>query len=737
MAIHFQAENKCFTLHTEHTTYQIKVDAHGLLKHQYYGRKVIDTDFDYAFLNMDRGFSGNPYDCDPYERSVSLDTMPQEYTSSDVGDYRLTSLNIMNADGSYGTNLRYDSYEILNVKYSIPGLPAAYAEKSDTVETLIITLKDHGTKTTVKLYYGVFSEKDVITRCAVIINESTAAVHLEKVMSACLDLPFGSYDLIHFHGRHCMERQVERMPVSHSIQTVSSMRDTSSHQHNPFVILAENNTDEDQGDCYGIMLAYSGNFRMDVEQDQFGSVRIQAGIHDEKFSWQLKEGECFYTPEVILSYTNEGLGALSRQYHQMIQHNITRGKYHLARRPLLINNWEATGFQFNEEKILSIAAQAAGLGIEMFVLDDGWFGKRDSDNAGLGDWKVNLEKLPHGIHSLAENINAMGMKFGIWVEPESINEDSDLYRAHPDWALKTPSRRPVRSRNQLVLDLSRKEVCDYLFEQLSELLSSANIEYIKWDMNRSLCDIFSTEQSRDQGETSHRYVLGLYSLLDRLISSFPDVLFEGCSGGGGRFDAGMLYYTPQIWNSDDTDPIHQLKIQYGTSFGYPVSAMGTHVSCSPNMQSGRSTPFTTRAVSALSGTFGYELDPNALSTTEKEEIRSQISLFKQYNDLIHYGRLYRISNPFQDHCFAVKEFVSPDQSEALVNVIATDPQANPPLLHIKFKGLNENWLYRYDDKEMILSGAALMYAGYTIPAMPGDYSILQIHLTHVEEKADE
>lgn len=734
MAIRYACDSRIMTLETDHTTYQMKIDRFGFLHHLYYGKRVSDTDLGYTWLDYDRGFSGNPNDCDPQkERIFSLDTFPQEYTSCDNGDYRLSCLDVINSNDSYGTDFRYQSHEIHAGKYCIPGLPAAYEEPDDSAETLVITLQDSGTGTAVRLYYGVFPKKDVITRCAEIINEGEGEITLEKAMSACLDVPFGDFDLIHFYGRHCMERQMERMPVNHSIQTVSSRRGTSSHQHNPFVILCEHGADEDHGDCYGVMLVYSGSFRIDAEQDQFGLIRITAGIHDEQFSWHLEKGGNFYTPEVILSFSSEGLGTLSSQYHRMIRHNVTRGKYHLSRRPLLINNWEATYFNFTEQSILSIAAQAAELGIEMFVLDDGWFGRRNSDNDGLGDWKANLEKLPHGIDGLARAINAMGMKFGIWVEPEMVNESSDLYRAHPEWVLKTPTRKPTRGRNQVVLDLTRKDVRDYLFEQMSDLLSSAPVEYIKWDMNRSICDVYSLEASRCQGEVGHRYVLGIYDLLERLTSSFPDVLFEGCSGGGGRFDAGMLYYTPQIWTSDDTDPILQMKIQYGTSFGYPVSSMGVHVSCSPNLQSGRSTPLSTRAIAALSGTFGYELNLNVMSSAEKDEIRKQIEDYKRYYDLIHNGRLYRIANPFEDGFYAVREFVSEDRSEALVQVINTDPQANAPLLHVRLRGLEPEGLYQTDGTDLIRSGAALMNAGYTFPIMLGDYSGLQIHLIRMKK----
>ena len=729
MPIQYSAERGTFTLQTQHTTYQMKIDANGYLLHLYYGRSIPQEDLSYLHRRYDRGFSGNPYPCGG-ARTFSLDTAPLEFSSSDVGDYRVSSLCVVNRDGSYGAQLQYAGHEIRRGKYALPGLPAAYAETEAEADTLVITLRDPGTGLTVRLYYGVFAEGDVITRAAAFCNEGEGDVYLEKAASCCLDLPFGNWDLVHFHGRHCMERQVERAPLQNSIQTVSSGRGASSHQHNPFVILCDRNATEEAGDCYGVMLAYSGNHKTEVELDQFGSVRVVTGISDLQFRWKLRAGEEFYTPEALLSYTGGGLGQLSRNYHRLIRRNVCRGAYQTARRPVLFNNWEATYAEFDEEKLLSLARQAADLGIELFVLDDGWFHLRAGDTAGLGDWFVNRDKLPHGLAQLAGKIRDLGMKFGLWIEPECVNEDSDLYRAHPDWALTVPGRPPVLGRMQLVLDLSRQEVQDYLFDCLQKLLTEAEISYIKWDMNRSLSDVFSRALPPErQGEAGHRYVLGLYALLERLTRAFPQVLFEGCSGGGGRYDAGMLYYTPQIWCSDDTDPILRLEIQRGTSYGYPASTMACHVTSSPNHQSGRSTPLHTRGVVAMAGMLGYELDLSALSETEREEIRAQIQSYRQDAALMQEGALYRLSDRETDPSYVAWQFVSPDGLRALVSVAATDSLANEKLIHLHLKGLREDAQYTIDDQT--LSGAALMRAGYTLPLFFGDYPALQLRLSAV------
>lgn len=613
-----KAENNVFSLETAHTLYQMKVDMFGVLNHLWYGAKT-DCCMDYLLDYPDLGFSGNIYEAGD-NRSYSLNTRPLEYGAEGVGDFRVPAISVTHEDGSTALDLRFQSYEIKRGKYKIQGLPAVYA-KEDQAETLEIILKDTATETLVTLLYGVISEADVITRSVIVTNQGKTPVILNKVHSFAMDIPYGDWEWIHFHGRHVMERQAERVPLIHGIQESSSTRGTSSHQQNPTALLCEKGCTETTGFCMGMALMYSGSFQTQVQLDELEQVRMTMGIHADNFAWTLKEGESFYAPEVILSCSDEGMGELSRRFHHIIRNHVCRGQYQLSSRPVLINNWEATYFDFNEEKIEKIARQAAELGIDMMVLDDGWFGKRDSDTSGLGDWFVNEEKLRGGLNTLVEKINHMGMKFGLWFEPEMVSEDSELYRTHPDWAIRIPGRNPSRSRYQLVLDMANPEVTEYLYETISKILRENHIEYVKWDMNRSICDWYTkTLPDSRQKEMPHRYVLGLYELLERLTGEFPHILFEGCSGGGGRFDAGMLYYCPQIWCSDDTDAHERTFIQYGTSFFYPISAVGSHVSAVPNHQTGRSTSIETRGTVAMAGSFGYELDLNILSEEEKQEV---------------------------------------------------------------------------------------------------------------------
>ena len=733
MSIRYIQETKQLILETQNTAYQMKIDELGYLQHLYYGSRLGHNDMSYPYRIYDHGFSGNPYDM-RQNRAYSLDSMAQEYTSFGVGDFRVTSIRASCSDGSRCAEFRYEKHEILDGKYAIPGLPCVY-DDGNTVHTLIVTLIDNAANIRIKLYYGVFEELDIITRCAEIINASKEIIWLRKACSMCLELPFGRWDMIHFHGRHCMERQPERVPLFHGIHTISSGRGMSGHQHNPFVILCDREAAEESGPCYGVMLMYSGNHKTEVELDQFDSVRIVTGVSDDRFRWELAPGASFHSPEVILSYA-EGLTELSHQYHRVIRNNVVRGEYKLSHRPVLINNWEATYFDITEEKVLRIAEKAKELGIEMFVLDDGWFKNRNDDNAGLGDWIPDTEKLPNGLDGLIAKINDLGLGFGLWIEPEMVNEDSDLYRRHPDWALTAPNRAPMMSRNQLALDLSREEVHEYLYQTISGLLEKYNISYIKWDFNRSLSDVYSrSTPSARQGEVAHRYYLSLYRLYERLTAQFPHVLFEGCAGGGGRFDAGMLYYNPQIWCSDNTDPVARLKIQYGTSFGYPSCTVGAHVSASPNHQTGRETPLNTRGVVAMSGTFGYELDLSKLSDEECKEIKEQIRCYKELEPMIHNGRLYRLSKMSDASYYAAWQYVSPDQSRSLLNIVVTDPQANSVPVHVRLKGLKPEAAYSVDGEFECL-GSALMQGGYTFPRLMGDYPALQLNIVQIDQKAE-
>ena len=721
MAITFNETTRIFTLTTAHTTYQMQADAQGYLLHLYYGARTAG-EMDYLLNYGDRGFSGNPNSAGS-DRTYSLDALPQEYPSLGTGDFRNYALNIENADGSQCCNPVYITHEIAAGKYTLKGLPFVRAEENEA-ETLKIILEDPVTKVELHLLYGVLEKEDIITRSVIIKNAGKAPVTVKKAQSACLDFLHGDYDLIKFYGRHAMERNMERMPVSHESTRIGSRRGTSSHQYNPGVILAGKNTNEDSGSCYGMLFVYSGNFLVEAEKDQYDQTRIQMGLTDELFAYPLEAGAEFTAPEVILSYTNKGLSRLSQQYHHCIMNHICQGKYVHANRPVLINSWEAAYFDFTGDTIVELAKEAKELGIDMVVMDDGWFGKRNDDNSSLGDWYVNEEKLGGTLTKLIERVNAEGVKFGIWIEPEMVSEDSDLYREHPDWAITIPGRKPVRSRNQLLLDFSRKEVRDEIFKRICAVLDQGNVEYIKWDMNRSLADIYAPNVTYD-------YVLGVYDFLEKLTNRYPDILIEGCSGGGGRFDAGMLYYTPQIWCSDNTDAINRTRIQYGTSFFYPVAAMGSHVSAVPNHQTGRVTSMHTRGVAAMSGTFGYELNPALLNAEEKAEIRAQLAQYREYQELIREGDYYRLSNPFQDN-LAAWMVVSDDRAKALVSVIRLTAEANPPAAYVTLKGMEEDAFYREKTTGKVYPGAALMEAGILLPAAVSEYEAYQIAL----ERAD-
>lgn len=721
-------KDKIFNLETENTLYQMKVDRFGVLNHLWYGEKT-DCCMDYLLDYPDAGFSGNIYEAEN-ERTYSLNTLPQEYSTSGVGDFRISAISVTHEDGSNALDLRVREYQIKKGKYEIPGLPAVYA-KEDEAETLEITLKDTATEAEVILKYGVFEKEDVITRSVVVKNSGKTPIVINKVHSMCLDIPYGDWEWMHFYGRHTMERQAERVPVLHGISESSSSRGTSSHHQNPAVLLCEKDCTETNGHCIGAALMYSGGFQAQVEKDQLEQVRLVMGIHSDTFEWTLEAGEAFYTPEVILSCSTTGFAKLSQNFHHIIRNHVCRGTYQLSSRPVLINNWEATYFDFNEEKILNIARQASKLGIDMMVLDDGWFGKRDDDCSGLGDWFVNEKKLNGGLKALVEKINAMGMKFGLWFEPEMVSEDSDLYRNHPDWAIQIPGRKPMRSRYQLVLDMSNPEVVDYLYGVMSAILRENHIEYVKWDMNRSISDWYTATLSRGrQMEMPHRYVLGLYELLEKLTSEFPDVLFEGCSGGGGRFDAGMMYYCPQIWCSDDTDAHERTFIQYGTSFFYPTSTVGSHVSAVPNHQTGRITSIETRGVVAMAGSFGYELDLNQLSEEEKTVVAKQVTHYKEYQSLIYNGDYYRLANPFEDGMSAWS-WISEDKKTILVQGVLFRAKPNVLRKTLRLMGLEAKKNYKIAGTEEVYTGVALMSGGVLLQRAVGDDVSFEIVLEEI------
>lgn len=756
MSIIADAANKVFTLHTKNTTYQMKADSLGVLLHVYYGERTDDSDKSYAICMKDRGFSGNPYEMGAAgHKEYSLDTLPQEYSCYGTGDYRISALKVQNEDGSLAAALRFKEYRIRKGKYAIKGLPAVYA-KEEEADTLEVILEDAESKVEVCLLYGVLEENDIITRAVKITNRGNAGIVLQKAASMNLDWINGGYEWLTFYGRHVMERNVQRTELNHGIHTIGSVRGTSSHHYNPFAMICEKNADEETGRCYGFSFLYSGEFMMEAEKDQVDQTRLICGIHPDNFAWNLPPGEEFNTPEVMMTFSAGGFGGVSRNLHRTIRQNICRGEWKEKRRPVLINNWEATYFNFTGEQLEEMAAKAAGLGLELFVLDDGWFGKRDDDNSGLGDWFPNEKKLGCTLKELADKIIGCGMQFGLWFEPECVSEDSDLYREHPDWAVRVPGRKPDLSRNQLILDFSREAVQDYIIGRMSDIFEQTPITYVKWDFNRSICDKYSTAlDAQHQGEFAHRYVLGLYRVLETLTGKFPHILFEGCSGGGGRFDAGMLYYTPQIWCSDNSDAIARLTIQYGTSFGYPVSAMGAHVSAVPNHQTGRGTPFSTRSCVAMAGTFGYELDITRLSEKEKEQVKKQIGRFKEYYDLIQYGEYYRLLPPSHRQC-TVWETVNPEGTQALVSAVYHHVEGNAAPVIVKIQGLKPEALYRlelnlddlgemqkeekerfvkhlpygYQDGEK-LTGAALRQCGLVVPGALEEFQAWQIHIAEV------
>ena len=729
MAVRFDEKKNLFTLQTLDSTYQMKVDDHGVLLHTYYGAPADETDFSYLIGPEDRGFSGQPGD-EKKNRTYSMDYYPLEYPVQGNGDFRVKALKAGFEGEVPALDLRFISYELEKGKYSLPGLPALFEAEAGEVETLKITLKDRLEEIYVTLFYGVFEKKNVITRAASIENRSGKNVTLKRALSLGLDFMEGDMDLSHFYGKHAGERQFERRNLPHGITEISSSRGTSSHHHNPFVILCDKDTTEDFGNAYGVSFIYSGGFKIQMEKDQVDGIRLVCGLDDEEFLWKLAPGETFVTPEAALSYSEKGLTVLSDQFQKAYHANLIRSPWKDKKRPTLVNNWEATYFGFDAEKLLKIAGEAADLGLDMLVLDDGWFGKRNDDNSGLGDWFVNEKKLGCTMKELVDRVNALGLKFGIWLEPEMVSEDSDLYRTHPDWVLQIPGREPNRSRNQLVLDLSRKEVREYMKKFIDDTLSCANISYVKWDMNRSVDNVYSAaDPTLSQGAIRHKYVLGLYEVMEDMLTRHTDLLLEGCSGGGGRFDAGMLYYAPQIWCSDNTDAIERLRIHYGTSFGYPMSSVSAHVSVCPNHQNGRVTPFKTRGICAMQGSFGYELDLSKLSEEDKAEARRQITVYNENWELFQSGSYYRLNSPMENHDYTAWSYVSKDQRKASLSVIYTDLHGNPKPVRVKLKGLKKDASYDVDGT--VYTGAALMRGGLLIPKPACNYDSYMVCIREI------
>ena len=729
MAAVFLEEEKIFKLDTRNTTYVIAVvDDEQFLGHVYYGKKLKEVHLDGLLRIHENPFVPSRNNRD---RVSFLDSFPMEYPAHGLGDYRESCINIRTEKGNVGLALSYVSHKITEGKDGLEGLPASFG-KAGECETLKILCEDKVTGLQVILQYGIFDEADVITRSVKVVNTGKEDLYLTKVYSACLDMDNKDFEAISLHGSWARERQIETVPVSHGKYSVESIRGESSHQDHPFLALKTKNADQENGEVYAMHFVYSGNFKAQVQSDQFDQVRMTMGIHPEDFTWKLKEGESFQAPEIVLVYSAQGLGQMTRIFHDFYRNHLIRSEYKNQKRPILINNWEATYFDFDTEKLIAIAKQASALGIEMLVMDDGWFGNRCDDNRALGDWFVNEEKLKGGLKYLVDEVNKLGMKFGIWFEPEMISPDSDLYRAHPDYAIAIPGREPSLCRNQYVLDLTRKEVRDYAYECVAKILRSANIEYVKWDMNRQLSDIGSLELPADQmGELYHRYVLAVYEMQERMMTEFPHLLLENCSGGGARFDPGMLYYSPQIWCSDDTDAIERLKIQEGTALIYPLSTMGAHVSDCPNHTVGRVTPFETRGYVALAGTFGYELDVTKIPESDREQIPAQVAMYHKYNDLVREGDYYRIASYAENHYFDCYGVVSKNKKEALYTYVQVLNRPNYHSRRIYLKGLAAEKYYAIEGEDGTWSGEQLMNAGLLVQNPFGDFKGKLIHLTEV------
>ncbi|NQX70475.1 alpha-galactosidase [Paenibacillus alba] len=725
MGIVFDAASQTFHLQGKSSSYIMQLMKSKYLAHVHWGRGVRGSHLG-GLLAIRRRCSFSP-STDPNDLTLSLDTLPQEFPAYGGSDFRVPAYQVQLDDGTTVSELLYESHRIYAGKPQLEGLPATYVEDEREAESMDITLIDQAIGLKVILTYTVFRDFDAITRSVRFVNVGSRPIKLLRALSFGMDLSHCDLDMLHLSGTWARERHIERRPIVTGGSVIESRRGSSSHSLNPFMALLSKQADEDHGDVYGFSLVYSGSFVAQAEVDPYGTTRVVMGINSFDFAWLLEAEQAFQTPEAVLVYSAEGIGGMSRTYHKLYRTRLCRGEFRDRHRPILINNWEATYFNFHAAKIEELAKVGKELGLELLVLDDGWFGQRDNDKSSLGDWFVDHNKLPEGLTDLANRVNGQDLAFGLWFEPEMVSPDSDLYRAHPDWCLHVPGRRRTEARQQLVLDYSRQDVRDYIVTVMTDILASSRITYVKWDMNRNMTEIGSAQLPPErQRETAHRYMLGLYEVMERVTSAFPNVLFESCSGGGGRFDPGMLYYMPQTWTSDNTDAVERLKIQYGTSIVYPISTMGAHVSAVPNHQVHRTTPLDIRGHVAMSGNFGYELDLTTLTEAEKEAVKRQVALYKELRPLIQFGEFYRLSSPFQG-VDAAWMFVSEDRKEALVAYFQVLSEPNAPLKKLRLKGLEAGSNYQLFDADAVdetvecFGGDELMHIGLNLPIWKGDF----------------
>ncbi len=710
MSIQYDGQRQIFHLKAKTSSYVMQILKGKYLAHLYWGRGLESYHGSRALIWKERSLETNP---EPKERTFSLGVLPQEYPQYGNGDFRSCAYGIRNERGSRISSLSYAGHEITKGKPTLPGLPSSFGDET-AVDTLTIHMQDEIVGLDVFLIYSVFEEKSVIARSVRFENHSTQNLTLTKMLSMSVDLREDDFDVLTLYGGHNNERNMDRRPLTSGTVQIESLRGTSSPQQSPFMALMRRGADEEQGEIFAASFVYSGNFMATAQVDSFRNIRFQMGMNPWNGEWLLKPGESFQTPEVLMVYSAHGLNEMSHTFHCFFREHLVRSPFVRKERPILLNSWEAAYFDFTEEKLLELAKKAAQAGIELFVLDDGWFGKRDDDTSSLGDWQVDTKKLPGGLAHLEQKIHKLGMQFGLWVEPEMISQNSDLYRQHPDYVLHAEDRPYTYGREQLVLDLSRHEVCAYVVDAMEKVLSQARIDYIKWDMNRQLTEVESSFlEAGQQGEVFHRYVLGLYGIIEKLTARHPEILFESCASGGGRFDAGMLYYMPQTWCSDNTDPVCRMKIQYATSFVFPPVTMGAHVSVAPNHQTGRNTPLSTRAAMAMSANFGYELDLTKCSEEEMREITEQISFYKTIRDTIQRGRFYRVKNPFLEN-HGAWNFISQDGREVVAFYFEVLCEPAPAIQILKLKGLDEKAYYQELDTGEVYGGDELMYSGISI-----------------------